>query len=552
MENDDLMVRMFVESCLEQLAGVEAAVLDMEVRGPDENEARIDAVFRAAHTIKGDAAALGASSPAAFCHAVESVLEVMRERRVAPTARIVGELLWAFDFLRDIVTDVRRRGLEDVSGPLGRLAGLAEVVKMRTSGVEAPSEGPDLAAAADEDAPSGPAPGIAVPAKELDLLVDRVGELGIAQTRLAGAAGRLRDRDLDLICEELERLGAELRAQALGMRMLPLEVNMVKYRRLVRDAADLLGKKASFALLGGAVKLDKAVIDRLNTPFIHLLRNAVDHGLETPAARASLGKPETGVIELEAGRQGGEVVIEIRDDGAGVDGDALFEKAARKGLVAPDAALTERQKCDLLFLRGVSTSGRVDAVSGRGVGMDAVRECVRSLRGDVSIHSRPGRGTTVRIRLPVSLAIIDCLRVRVGESVYFLHMDYVEECLELSGGENALPGGFGLLPLHGGLSPLLELRVFFELGGRIGPRPQVVVVNVGEGQFGLVVDEVEGRGQTVLKELGPPLANVPGVLGGAITENGDMALVLDIPMLAHTALEAYEKTGASGGERNAR
>jgi len=531
MVEDDKIFELFAESCLEQLRGIEAAILDLESAGPGVLTAKVASVFRAAHTIKGDAGAVGAAPLAELCHAVESVLDAVRQGRRHIGPGLIGELLAVFDVIRAMVEDADKARNRDISVETARMAALLEHPgEPRPAGSAGNAAEPAYPeAVADERIRK-----LAIPARELDILVDRVGELGIAQARLASLSQRRADAELRDVAEEVERLAALLRDQVLGLRLLPIKVSFPKYRRLVRDASAALGKDVDLVMEGENTELDKAVIEQLNTPCIHLLRNAVDHGIESPDVREALGKPRRGVIALSARQEGNDVVIALRDDGAGIDGRKLWQKAVAAGRLDPARPYDETAALELIFLPGLSTADAVGAVSGRGVGMDAVREGIAALRGRIDVDSTPGAGATFTIRLPVSLAIIDCLEVRLEDETYYLHLDYVEECLELPPG-TALRQGRGVMDLRGRPTPLVCLRHFFGLGGETPATSHVVTVRRGDGRAGLVVDGVLGRKQAVLKHLGRALGKVPGVLGGTVTEAGDMALVVDVPELLREA-----------------
>lgn len=540
MAEDDKIFELFAESCLEQLRGIEAAILDLETAGPGVLEAKLAAVFRAAHTIKGDAGAVGAAPLADLCHAVESVLDVVRAGGRPVDSALIGELLAVFDVIRAMVEDAQAAKTRDVGPEKAHLRALLdEAASPSPAAAPAASSIATAAASADEAPKADPAADerirkLSIPALELDILVDRVGELGIAQARLAALSLRRVDAELRDVAEEVERLAALLRDQVLGLRMLPIKVSFPKYRRLVRDACAALGKDVELVMDGENTELDKAVIEQLNTPCIHLLRNAVDHGIEAPGVRQSLGKPRAGTIVLSARQEGNDVVITLRDDGAGIDGRKLWQKAVEAGRLDPARPYDPAAARELIFLPGLTTAEAVGAVSGRGVGMDAVREGIAALRGRIDVASTPGEGTVFTIRLPVSLAIIDCLEVRLGQETYYLHLDYVEECLELPPGVT-LRQGRGIMDFRGEATPLVCLRHFFGLGDDAPACPHVVTVRREEGRAGLVVDGVVGRKQAVLKHLGRALGKVPGVLGGTVTEAGDMALVVDVPELLRAA-----------------
>jgi two-component system, chemotaxis family, sensor kinase CheA len=536
MSEDQKLYELFTESCLEQLSGIEAAVLDLETAGQSTFRSKVEAVFRAAHTIKGDAGALALAPLVELCHAVESVLAAIRDQALPVTPTLVGELLAAFDGIKRMVEQPTVAKAQDVAPDLARLAELPDKLRAEKIRAEAPSAPAGAAPAEAAPAEMGDRiRNLSIPARELDILVDRVGELGIAQARLASLSQGRSDLVLRDVAEEVERLVGLLRDQVLGLRMLPIKVSFPKYRRLVRDACATLGKEAELVMAGENTELDKAIIEQLNTPCIHLLRNAVDHGIEAPDVRLALGKPSRGIITLSARQDGNDVVISIADDGAGIDADKLWRKAVAAGRADPSRQPSPTEALDLIFLPGLSAADAVGAVSGRGVGMDAVREGIATLRGRIEVASTPGRGASFTIRLPVSLAIIDCLEVRVARETYFLHLDYVEECLELPPGQ-APRQGRGILPRCGAAMPLLCLRHFLGLAPAENGQAHVVVVRQGERRAGIVVDEVVGRKQAVLKHLGKALGKIEGVLGGTVTESGDMALVMDVPGLMRAAL----------------
>jgi len=537
MVEDEKLYELFTESCLEQLRGIEAAVLDLETAGDAPSRPKVEAVFRAAHTIKGDAGALGLAPLVSLCHAVESVLAVIRDGGLAVTPGLIGELLAAFDRITDMVEHPTEAGDRDVTADIARLNAL--LAPIPAAGEAAPAGVSSAETSSREHFRK-----LAIPARELDILVDRIGELGIVQSRLAALSRRRGDAELRDVTEEVERLAGLLRDQVLGLRMLPIKVSFPKYRRLVRDTCAALGREAELVMVGENTELDKSVIEQLNTPCIHLLRNAVDHGIEPPEERLAQGKPRRGTITLSARQDGNDVVIVIADDGAGIDVNTLWDKAVAAGMVDPAGRPSGDEALNLIFLPGLSTAAAVGAVSGRGVGMDAVREGLAALRGRIKVASAPGVGTSFTIRLPVSLAIIDCLEVRCAGVSYFLHLDYVEECLELPA-TCRLRAGRGVMDLRGRAVPLVCLRHFLGFPGDPSRLSHVVTVHQGERRAGIVVDTVVGRKQAVLKHLGKALGRIEGVLGGTVTEAGDMALVVDVPGLLRMAMDEAGRTLAA-------
>lgn len=385
---------------------------------------------------------------------------------------------------------------------------------------------------------------IRVAASKLDFLVDLVGELVIVQAQLSQAAHLRSDPGLLGLVEELERLSDELRDTTLGIRMLPIGTTFSKFRRLVRDLSAELGKDVELVTLGGETELDKTVIERLGDPLVHCLRNSLDHGVEQPDVRVAAGKPRTGTVTLSAAHAGGEVLITIADDGAGIDPVRVMEIARRRGVIAPDVELPPREAMELIFAPGFSTAEKVTSVSGRGVGMDVVKRSIEALRGRIELDSAVGRGTTLTIRLPLTLAIIDGLQVQVGGESFVIPLNHVEECAEhttpRSGDDRQR-----IINLRGEIVPYIRLRELFASPGPAPGIEQVVVVDAQGSRFGLVVDCVVGEHQTVIKSLGRIYKDVPGISGATIKGDGSMALILDVPGLVQLA--AGQPQGGQAG-----
>ena len=372
---------------------------------------------------------------------------------------------------------------------------------------------------------------IRVAASKLDILVDLVGELVIAQARLSQIASRHPVDGLESLAEEIERLTAELRDSTLGIRMLPIGTTFGRFRRLVHDLARDLGKSITLVTEGAETELDKTVIERLGDPLVHIIRNSIDHGIESPAERTAAGKPREGTVHLAAYHSGPNVFIEIKDDGRGLDTDAIRAKAIDRGLIAADAKLSDKELFSLIFLPGFSTAKAVTSVSGRGVGMDVVRRAIENLRGTVDIDSARGVGTTIRVKLPLTLAIIEGLLVAVGHDAFVLPLSLVEECIELVGRDVEYARGQRLVPVRGEQIPYVRLREWFAVSGDHPPIEQVVIANVDGMRFGFAVDGVIGQHQTVIKTLGKAYRDVEGLSGATILGDGTVALILDAPRL---------------------
>ncbi|MDO9607640.1 MAG: chemotaxis protein CheA [Brevundimonas sp.] len=373
-----------------------------------------------------------------------------------------------------------------------------------------------------------PSESVRVPADRLDELMDRVGELVIAQSRLSQIANSGVDTALRAVSEEIERLSGELRDTMMVLRMVPVATLFGRFRRLVHDLARETGKVIELSTDGETTEIDKTVIERLADPLVHLIRNAADHGLETAEDRAAAGKPATGRIRLSAHQSGGEVVITIRDDGRGIDRDRVRAKAETQGLIEPGAALSDHDLLQLVFHPGFSTAAAVTNLSGRGVGMDVVKRTIEALRGSIDIASRPGEGSEVSLRIPLTLAIIDGLLVRVGQGRYVIPLGAVEECLELSLDEDLRSRGRSFISLRNSLVPYLRLREMFETGTPPELHQKVVVVSTGTERIGLVVDQIIGDHQTVIKSMSKLHSGLPTFSGATILGDGGVALILDV------------------------
>jgi two-component system chemotaxis sensor kinase CheA len=378
---------------------------------------------------------------------------------------------------------------------------------------------------------------VRVPAEKLDTLVDLVGELVTVQARLSQAAANSGNGHAVFlaIAEEVERLTAELRDNAMSIRMLPIGTTFSRLKRLVHDLSAELGKEIELTTEGAETELDKTVIDRLGDPLVHLIRNSIDHGIEPPEARAAAGKPRQGAIRLSAVHSGAYVLIELRDDGAGIDAAAVRAKAAEKGLIPADAVLSERETYALIFAPGFSTASTVTNVSGRGVGMDVVKKTIDSLRGSIEINSRPGSGTTITLKLPLTLAIIDGFLTGIGPERFVFPLSLVDECVELGREEREKSKGRRVTDVRGRLVPYLRLRERFRISGDAPGLEQVVIARVDGRRVGFVVDHVFGSLQTVIKSLGRHCRHAEGLSGATILGDGKIALILDVPGLVRRA-----------------
>jgi two-component system chemotaxis sensor kinase CheA len=389
---------------------------------------------------------------------------------------------------------------------------------------------------------------IKVRADRLDQLINLVGEMAIVGSTAQALARASGSGHLLEINQQLGRLLEEVRNSALQLRMVQIGDTFYRFRRVVREIGAELGKDVEVALSGTETELDKTVIERIGDPLMHLVRNALDHGLETPPERRAAGKPEKGRLSLSARHESGAIVIEVADDGRGLRRDKVLARAIERGLVERGVQLTDDQVVELLFQPGFSTAEKVTNLSGRGVGMDVVRRNIEELRGSVAMTSAEGCGTRVVIRLPLTLAIIEGFLVRCGQTHFVLPLDLVRECVSLDAGEahGLANGTTAWIDLRGEMLPVVDLQQAFSTGGVAQGRRSVVVVRDGTGAAGIVVDQLLGEFQTVIKPLGPLFRGLKGLSGSTILGTGEVALIIDVPALLALATQGVPAKESAG------
>jgi len=575
------LLRDFLVESRDGVAASEAALLALE-RAPDDAEA-VNTVFRAFHTVKGTAAFLGLARLSAFAHEAESLLARVRERAI-PYDRGCAELaLRAVDMLKallDAVDDaLGAGGPGSPGGALALPAGYAALAAALPR--HAPGAAPALApvpAAAPAPAPAVPnvtepapaaehverrqgerrqgdrrqgerragadeAASVRVRTDRLDRLVDLVGELVIAQSMIAGddaLAGALATHHA--LAKKVAHAGKivrELQDLSMAMRMVPLKPTFQKLARLVRDVAAKLGKDVELLTAGEETEVDRTMADVVGDPLVHMVRNALDHGLETPAEREAAGKPRRGRVTLAASHAGGSVLLELTDDGRGLSRERIARKAVERGLLESDRGMTDAEVYQLIFAPGFSTAEQVTDVSGRGVGMDVVKRNIESVRGRVEITSTPGAGTTFSVRLPLTLAVTDGMLVRVGRERYVVPLTNIHLSFRPEAAALQTVGGRGeVVTLRGETMPVVRLHRLFGVAGAAEDPSAALLMIVGDGRrrrSALLVDELLGQQQVVAKGLGDGLARVRGVAGGAILGDGRVGLILDVPELCALA-----------------
>ncbi len=405
---------------------------------------------------------------------------------------------------------------------------VAEIVQPLAPVEEAAKAHPAAAQANADSKNNKNAENVRVPAERLDELMDRVGELVIAQSRLSQLANTSVDIQLRSVSEDVERLSGELRDTMMVLRMVPISQLFSRFRRLVHDLARETGKQIELLTEGESTEVDKVVIERLADPLVHLVRNSCDHGLETPEERIAAGKNPAGQVTLVARQSGGDVTITIRDDGRGIDRERVRAKAESSGLIAVGATLSDQDLLQMIFEPGFSTAAQVTNLSGRGVGMDVVKKTIEGLRGTINVSSTPGSGSEITLAIPLTLAIIDGLLVRVGTGCYVIPLSAVEECLELTPENDMKSRGRSFISLRESLVPFIRLRELFHTGTTPDQFQKVVVISTGSERVGLVVDQIIGDHQTVIKAMSKLHHDVATFSGATILGDGSVALILDV------------------------
>ena len=538
---DQELGAMFVAEALDHLATIESTILQLEIT-PDDVKLLND-VFRPFHTVKGNAGVLGLMSIQEVAHKIETLLDLVRSGKHAMGPAEVDAVLKGVDLLTLMIRELPARAAGHVGTDVTRRrADLLDFVTILIEG------GPGLEQFEPAAAiPSAPVAGIPVAkgdrreesqstvkvnTRKLDALLDMVGELVIAQSILAEDPVLVRSRDerLNDRLGQLKRITSELQRNAMAMRMVPIRQTFQKMARLVRDLGRQSDKPITLVLSGEETELDRKVVEHLNDPLMHMIRNCIDHGIEPAAERAAAGKPITAELRLSASHQAGSIVVVIADDGAGLNTEKIRAKAVERGLIAEDAALSTAEIHQLIFHAGFSTADRVTEISGRGVGMDVVRRNVEALRGRIDIQTAAGRGTIFTIRLPLTLAIVDGLVLRVASERFVIPTFAVRESMRPQSDQvHTLQGRSRMIRVREKLIPLLHLGDTFGIQGACQQVTDatVVILEDADRQLALVVDELVGKYEVVIKSLGDAFGNVRGVAGGAILGDGRIGLILD-------------------------
>jgi len=467
------LLHTFIEEAEENLTTMEESLLALEHRPADEET--INTVFRMVHSVKGGAACVGFELVAGFAHVAENLLDEIREGTRTATPEVITQLLQSVDVLRKLISPM---------GPIGPVGPMGSSLR--------------------------------VPTERVDRMVDLCGEIAIARGRQEW--------------EDIDRLFFDLQELVMKTRMVPAGSVFAAFHRTVRDLAHERGKIARLTIEGSEVEIDHGVVDKLRDPITHMIRNAVDHGIEMPDVRGAKGKDPCGRITLSAAHEGGMIVIRVADDGGGIDRARILDRAGAE-------SLSDAEMHALIFQPGFSTASEVNDLSGRGVGMDVVKRNIESLHGSIAIESRAGEGTTVTAKLPLTLAIIEGFGVSAGEEHFVLPLTLVTECVSTG----AIAGVTSILNLRGEPVPVVRLRNLFDIDAPPPVRENVVIVECGDQRAGIAVDHLHGSSQVVVKPMSELFRALPGISGSAILGNGRVALILDVPALL-TQLNAPQES----------
>jgi two-component system chemotaxis sensor kinase CheA len=545
---DPALVQAFLVESTEFLQSMDQDLLLLE-RTPD-NEELLNRIFRALHTIKGTAGFFGFHPIVQLGHRAEDVLSALRRHDIQVAPRVMTALLAARDRLGEMLADLGSSGLKSQYAIEGLVAELEAVTK--TSSLENGDDSQlervqNLAASSDRKDKdndndtaikqvSAVSNTMRVDVRKLDDLINLTGELILERNRIVQLAKEISsntnavDSPLSHTAARLSFITEELQTAALRTRMVPVETVFSRFPRLVRDLSRSLNKDAGLIVRGQDTEIDRTMVELLSDPLVHLVRNALDHGLESPEERERAGKPRQGTISIQARQEGGHILVSVSDDGAGIDPARILDKAIERKLVTPEraASLTPREILDLIFLPAFSTAEKTTAVSGRGVGMDVVRTNLKRMNGSVELQSRVGHGTTVLMQLPLTLAVLPVLLVQIADEIYALPLRAIIETTRLSAATVHVVDGRELVCLRDEMLPLVRLRSLCSVDDTAQPAEEkIVVLAVAEQRIALLVDRLIGQESTVIKPLAAYLHDSAGIAGATVCGDGRVRLMLD-------------------------
>jgi two-component system, chemotaxis family, sensor kinase CheA len=571
----------FVTESEETLDKVDPLFVELEAKGDDKEI--LNRLFRSVHTIKGAAGFLGLQSMVDVAHNAENIMKKLRDGEIRVSRPLMDAVLKSVDMLRLLLKHVRDKdGVQENTTPVvqslkqaldAATAGAPAAASASPVGQAAPAPAPQAAPLADARASAAPPPPappepqkeaeaaqekpekqealqtLRVEVNKIDKVMDLTGEVVLVRNRLLNIVNRLEsqysdDHDVQSLLEAvsfLDLITSDMQLGVMKMRMQPIQKVFGKFPRLVRDISGPLGKMVNLKLSGEDTEVDKSVIEQIGDPMVHIIRNAVDHGLETPRERLAKGKPEAGTISISADQKGNQIVIEVADDGRGINIDKVKAKAIQKKLISEEEAIrmTDEAAMNLIFLPGFSTAEVATELSGRGVGMDVVKTNISKLNGACEIASSRDKGSTFTIRIPLTLAIIQTLMVRSGSARYAIPLAPVEETLTVSRKDISLVGGNEALVIRGRVYALFTLSTILGAAGGKGPSGDAckyaVVVAIGDKRFCIGVDELLGQEEVVIKTVSGVNTGSSYILGATITGDGKVVFILDLAALSKNA-----------------
>ncbi|HEY4363685.1 MAG TPA: chemotaxis protein CheA [Bryobacteraceae bacterium] len=539
----ELLGEFFMESG-DHLNSIEAMLLTLEQDA--QNKDAINAVFRSFHTIKGLAGFLAFPNIQEVAHEVETLLDCARQEKLTITPEVIDVVLASADHLKRELDRLQRIAagsaaedaqdhrplLDQVRAQMNPGDG-RQKAEVKSPETEAKKAEPEARTETTKKNVAVESRMVKVDTSKLDFLVDMAGELVIAQSLIEhdGQLNAANNPRLQRNLSQLARITAEVQRTSMAMRMVQVSQLFQKSARLVRDLSRKSGKQVELEVSGEDTELDRTIVEDLSDPLMHMIRNSMDHGIETPEQRAAAGKTPLAKVSLKAYHQAGFIIVEVSDDGRGLDRQKILKKAVERGLVQEGAALTDKEVFNLIFEPGFSTAEKITDVSGRGVGMDVVRKSIQKMRGRIDIESRPGEGSTFFLKLPLTLAIIDGLVVKVGEERYIVPIFAVRELFRpAEDARYTVEGRDEMILVRGNLLPVTRLSSCFRIEARAAQVSEgvLVVVETTTKSFCLFVDEVIGKQEVVIKNLGGTFKRLPGISGGAILGDGRVGLILDV------------------------
>ncbi|WP_297211674.1 MULTISPECIES: chemotaxis protein CheA [Thermodesulfovibrio] len=558
----DEIINEFIVEAEEILEQLDPLFVELEQRGQDAEI--INEIFRGMHTLKGAAGFLGFQNVVDVAHRAETILKKLREGEMSISPEITDAILKATDVLRTLISHIKSR--EDVKEDINPVLNLLDSVLSQPSKpeeqeskveTEEKEEEKEPVKAEEEEKIQKPEETVSQIPKEkekevatlrvdvarIDKVMDLAGEIVLARNRLLNLANKLEvqysgDENVESLIETtafLDRVTSDLQLAVMKMRMQPLQKVFVKFPRMVRDLARNLGKEVELEIRGEDTEVDKSVIENIGDPLVHIIRNSIDHGIESPEERVAKGKPEKGKILIDAYQKGTQIVIDIIDDGKGIDVEVVKAKAITKGLITVEEAekLSEDAIINLIFLPGFSTKEVSTEVSGRGVGMDVVKSNVAKLNGYVEIFTEKDKGTTFRISLPLTLAIIQAMMIQVGEEIYAIPQSMIEETLRVYVSQLKEVSGQRVFTIREKVLPVFILNELLGVfGDNNSDKKYILVASVGDRRFCVAVDAVLGQEEIVIKTIHGIDSEACGIMGATITGDGKVVLILDLALIS--------------------